>query len=163
MTEILRADFGVRQLLARFDDAVWRKDSEAFASLFTEDGEWKIAGFHFKGRADLRAGFEKLLGLCKRVRIIQGLPLLEIGDGAASGRVSVTELTQMMDGSSAMALGTYYDWFVEAGDRWLFQKRHWGFHYRGPFDVSAPFTDYPDFGAPPNMPAPDQPTFVRKT
>ena len=162
MTELWVADSGIRQLHARFDDAVWRKDADAFADLFTEDGEWKIAGFHFKGRTDLREGFAKLLGLCKRVRIIQGMPLLEVGERAATGRISITELTQMADGSSAMALGTYYDWYVEDGDRWLFQKRHWGFHYRGPFDVSAPFADYPDFGAPPNMPGADEPTFVRK-
>jgi len=162
MTELWVADSGIRQLHARFVDAVWRKDSEAFGNCFAEDGEWKIAGLHMRGRADVGSGFGRLLGVCERVRLIVGDPILEVGDGVASGRMQVTELAKMMDGSSAITLGVYYDRYVEAGDRWLFKWRHWGFHYRGPFDLSVPFSDYPEFGPPPNLPGPDEPTFTRK-
>ena len=44
MSDFVAAEAGIRQLHARFVDAVWRKDADAFAECFAHDGEWKIAG-----------------------------------------------------------------------------------------------------------------------
>lgn len=162
MTDFVVADCGIRQLHARFADAVWRKDAAAFADCFAESGEWKIAGMHFRGRDNILAAFEKLLAACDKVQLIVGTPLLEVGDGVASGRVQVTELAQMNDGSSAMTLAVYYDRYVEEAGRWRFQWRHFGLHYRGPIDFSAALVECPDYGPPPGMPGPDEPTFTRR-
>ena len=43
MTELYVADSGIRQLYARYIDAVWRKDADAFGKCFAENGEWKIS------------------------------------------------------------------------------------------------------------------------
>ncbi len=115
MTEFVIAEYGIRQLHARFADAVWRKDAEAYADCFAEDAEWKIATMHIRGRADIGGTFAKLLAACARVQIIAGTPLLEIGQGTATGRIQITELAKMADGSSAMTLGVYYDRYVEDG------------------------------------------------
>jgi hypothetical protein len=162
MSDLLLADMAIRQLHARFVDAVWRKDADAFAGCFADDGEWKIAGLHFRSRAEIGAMFGKLLSTCDRVMIIPGPPLLDIGDGVATGRVHCTELAKLADGSSAMTLGVYYDRYVAEGDRWLFQWRHWGLHYRGSVDLSAPLVECPDYGPPPGLPGPDEPTFTRR-
>jgi hypothetical protein len=37
--EFLIADCGIRQLHARFTDAVWRQDADEFSGCFTTDGE----------------------------------------------------------------------------------------------------------------------------
>jgi len=163
MTEFVVADSGIRQLYARFTDAVWRKDADAFANCFAEDGEWKLAGLHIRGRAEIGSIFAKLLSDCDRVLMIQGTPVLEVGQGTARGRIHVTELAKMADGSSAMTIGVYYDRYVEQGDLWCFQWRHFGLHYRGPTDLSAALVDCPDYGPPPGMPDPDEPTFTRRT
>lgn len=163
MTDFIAADSGIRQLHARFIDAVWRKDEEAFADCFAEDGEWKIAGMHFHGRDEIAATFGKLLGRCARVQIIAGTPILEVGEGTgtAIGRIQVTELAKMEDGSSALTLGVYYDRYVEGGDRWRFQWRHFSLEYRGPIDLSAELVGSPDYGPFPGMPAADEPTLTR--
>jgi ketosteroid isomerase-like protein len=163
MTEFVVADSGIRQLHARFTDAVWRKDADAFADCFAEDGEWKLAGLHMRSRAEIGSTFAKLLSACDRVLMIQGTPLLEVGQGTATGRIHVTELAKMADGSSAMTIGIYYDRYVDVGGLWLFQWRHFGLHYRGPTDLSAALVDCPDYGPPPSMPGPDEPTFTRRT
>lgn len=162
MTELVIAEYGIRQLHARFADAVWRKDAEAYADCFAEDAEWKIATMHIRGRADIGGTFAKLLAACARVQIIAGTPLLEIGQGTATGRIHVTELAKMVDGSSALTLGVYYDRYVEEAGRWRFQWRHFGLHYRGPTDLSAALVECPDYGPPPGMPGPDEPTFTRR-
>lgn len=155
------ADFAIRQLHAGFIDAVWRKDADAFAELFTTDGEWKIAGMHMRGREEIRGSFGKLLGVCDKVRIILGLPQLDITGETAVGRVHVTELAKMMDGASAITLGCYYDQMAVEDGRWLFKWRHWGMFYRGPFELSGHFVDSPDFGPFPGLPEAEAPTYVR--
>jgi uncharacterized protein (TIGR02246 family) len=162
MTDFLVAESGIRQLHARFVDAVWRKDAEAFGECFALGGEWKIAGMHMRGRAEIASQFANLLSVCDRVLIILGLPVLEVGDGVATGRLHATEYAKLGDGSSAMTIGVYYDRYVEEGGRWRFQWRHWGLHYRGPTDFSAPLVECPDYGPPPGMPGPDEPTFTRR-
>jgi hypothetical protein len=158
----LRADAGIRQLHARFVDAVWRQDAVAFGQCFARAGEWKIATLHFKGRDVIEGKVLQLLGVCERIALIPGQPLLELTAAGASGRVPMTELAKMKDGSSAMTLGIYYDRYVEEEGRWRFAWRHWGLHYRGPVDLSAEFVHCPDYGPPPGLPGPDEPTYTRR-
>lgn len=162
MTDFVVAECGIRQLHARFIDAVWRKDADAFADCFADDGEWKIATLHFRSREEINGAFGKLLGACALVRIIPGVPLLEVGDGTATGRIDVTELAKMSDGSSAMTMGVYYDRYVEQEERWRFRWRHFGLHYRGPLDLSAELVECPHYGPPPQLPDADEPTYTRR-
>jgi ketosteroid isomerase-like protein len=162
MTEFVVADSGIRQLHARYVDAVWRKDFNAFADCFAENAEWKIAAMHMHGRAQIGSLIARLLSGCERVLMILGTPILEVGQGTAAGRILATEFVQLKDGTSAMTIGVYYDRYVDEGDRWRFQWRHWGLHYRGPADLSAAFVDCPEYGPHPGMPGPDEPTITRR-
>lgn len=163
MTDIAAAQSGILQLHARCVDAIWRKDAEAFGECFAVDGEWKIAGMHMKGREEVAGTFAKLLGACKRVQLLTSLPVLDPGEnGEVIGRIQCTEIARMEDGTSALTLGVYFDRYVEEGGRWRFRWRHWGLHYRGPFELSADFVDCPDYGAPPGLPGVDEPTFTKR-
>lgn len=162
MSERLMADYAIRQLHARFVDAVWRKDAAAFAGTFAPDGEWKIAGLHLRGREEIEATFARLLGACAHVIVNLSPPVLEIGAGEASGRIHATEFTRMMDGAFAMTFGVYHDLYVGRGEDWHFARRHFALQYRGPADMSAEFVTGTDYGPFPNRPAPDAPTFTRR-
>ena len=162
MTDFLLADSGIRQLHARFCDAVWRQDAEAFANCFAENGEWKIAGMHICGRAEIGSLIAKFLAACERVLVMPSIPLLEVGDGSATGRLHLLEFAKMRDGSSALTVGVYYDRYVEEGGAWRFQWRHFALHYRGPTDLSETLVESPDYGPPPALPGTDEPTFTRR-
>jgi uncharacterized protein (TIGR02246 family) len=162
MTDFLIAESAIRQLHARYVDALWRKDPESFADLFTVDAEWKIAGMHLRGRDQIKSEFAKFMRHIERTFMIFGTPILQVGDGIASSRTHVTENNKFADGRSASTIGIYYERFVEEGDRWRFKWRHWNLYYIGPPDLSAPFYQCKDFGPPPGMPSPDDPTTVRK-
>lgn len=161
MNEFMEAECAIRQVYARFSDAAFRQDADAYADLFTEDGEWKIASLHLKGREAIRATFGKLLGYTKKVTLLPGMPLLEVDGDTAVSRISCTELTKMPDGSSSLAIGVYYDRFVKQDGRWLFKWRHFSLHYRGPMDYSDELVASPDYGPFPAMPAADEPTLTR--
>lgn len=164
MTDFVTAECGIRQLYARFVDAVWRKDDADFAALWAEDAEWKIATMHFRGRDEIRSAFARLLGACQRVQFIPGPVLLDLApDGTAIGRVNCTELAKLGTGGQSMNIGVYHDRYVEKDGKWLFQIKHFSLHYSGPVDLTTDFvTESPDFGSFPNFPAPDQPTFTRR-
>lgn len=152
MHEFVVAECGVRQLLGRFTDAVWRKDSAAFADCFSEGAVWKIAGMRFEGRAQIASACEGLLGRCERIRLITETPLLEVNGDTAQGRVPVTEMAKMPDGSATLTMGVYHDRFVLEGEVWRFAWRHFSLHYRGPFEMPAGFIPSPDYGVFPGGP-----------
>jgi ketosteroid isomerase-like protein len=162
MTDFVAAESGIRQLHALCVDAIWRKDAKAFAACFAEDAEWKIAGLHMRGRAEIEATFGKLLGLCERVLTLNSTPILEVGEGTASGRTYVLEHAKLANGQAATTIGVYFERFVEQADGWKFTWRHWSLQYRGPGDLSASFYDSPDYGPPPGMPGADEPTTVKR-
>lgn len=162
MPNFMLAEAKIRQLHARFVDAVWRQDAEAFASCFARDGEWKIAGMHMKGREEIGATFAKLLGVCERVITTLGVPILAVDGNQAQGRIPLTELAKMGDGTSALTIGIYHDRYVAEDDCWVFQWRHFSLQYRGPTDLSADMVPSPDYGPFPGLPEPDEPTLTRR-
>lgn len=161
MSDFAVADAGIRQLHARFADAVWRQDAAEFSGCFTPDGRWKIAGMEIEGRAKIAEMCGAMLGRCSHIHIITGMPILEVGNGTAKGRLNMTEFARMQDGSTAMTIGWYHDDYVEAEGRWMFAKRHWSMKYRGAPDLTGLFADTPNYGAFPDGPAPDEATYVR--
>jgi len=162
MTDLLVAESGIRQLHGRYIDAVWRRDASAFVDCFIEDGEWKIAGRHIRGREALGGHFEKFMAASERVLMTIGLPVLEVGQGTATGRVHVSELVKLKDGGAVRTIAIYYERFVEQPDRWRFQWRHFNLYHYGPPDLSAPYYPCLEYGSPPGMPGLDDPTTVRK-
>jgi ketosteroid isomerase-like protein len=162
MTDFVRAEAGIRQLHARCIDIIWRKDAKGFAECFTADGEWKIAGQHVRGRAEIEALFAKLLGLCDKVFTQTGTPILQVGDGEAFGRTYVLENAKLMNGQTATTIGVYHERFVQEADGWKFKWRHWSLKYRGAADLTGPFYDTPDYGPFPGFPDHDEPTTTKK-
>jgi hypothetical protein len=162
MTDLIAADFGIRQCHARFADAVWRQDAASFAGCFAEQGEWKIAGFHFTGREAIETAFGQLVGRCTRVHLVTGQPILAIEGGEVLGRMAMTEFAWMPDGTQALSIGMYHDRYVEHGGQWLYRERFWSFKYRGLIDLSAELAPTPDYGPFPARPSTGEQTYVRK-
>lgn len=152
MTDFSTAEAAVRQLHARYCDAVWRKDQDSFSDCFAEDAEWRIAGNVFKGRITIKTAFAEIMTRFDRVFMTLQTPVLEIGDGRASGRTYSTERTRSIIGEPGLALGTYYEHFIDQGDRWRFSWRLFHLHYAGPHDLSGAFFENSDYGPPPAMP-----------
>ncbi|PEQ14251.1 hypothetical protein B2G71_01195 [Novosphingobium sp. PC22D] len=161
MNDLMAAEFAIRQLQARYADALWRKDADSFAALFTRDGEWKVAGMHLKGREEIRETFARFMLQIDRVLMTFRTPIVDIVDGVITSRTYVTEQNKFADGATASTLGIYYERFVEEAGALRFAFRHWNLHYIGPADLSRKFYEVREYGAPPGFPGPDDPTTVR--
>jgi ketosteroid isomerase-like protein len=160
VTSMIEADFAIRQLHARYMDAVWRMDFDAFGDCFTDDCEWRIGGVVLRGRDEIVEHNRTLFTTkFKRLFITLRTPILELHeDGTASGRTYFSAQNLMADGSGFSPLGVYYERFVDGGDRWRSSWRLFQTLYTGPADLSGSFHDVPDFGAPPAMPPLDATT-----
>jgi hypothetical protein len=161
MIDLVAADFGIRQLHARFADAVWRQDGAAFGACFASNGVWKIAGQEFVGAELIGTSCAALLGRCTHIHLVTSQPILGVDGDTVIGRLSMTEFARMNDGSTAMTIGWYHDRYIEEGGLWRFARRHWSFKYRGAPDLTGFFADTPNYGAFPDGPTPDEATFVR--
>lgn len=161
MTDLVAAECGIRQLHARYVDAVWRQDDRDFADCFAADGVWKIAGMTMRGREAIAEGCRTLVGRCAHVQLIVQTPILDVSGPTAIGRLPMIELVRMPDGTGSMNIGYYHDHYVEAAGRWRFARRFWSMKYRGPPDLSAAFLGTPDYGSFPAGPAEDEETLGR--
>ena len=161
MTDLVAAESAIRQLHARYVDALWRRDTEAFVECFAADAEWKIAGLHMRGRGEIGSQFERFIASSERILMVLTAPVLEVGEGTATSRTFATEYVKLKDGRAVRTLGIYYDRLIDQGERWRFQRRHFNLYHYGPLDLSADFHDCLEYGPPPGMPGPDDPTTVR--
>lgn len=142
MTQFADAEACIRQLHAHYADAVWRKDAVAFAQCFTPDAEWRIGGQVMRGRAEIAREFERSLFSVRRVLIEFRTPQLELtGSDRASGKVYATEHFTWSKGRPTTAIGRYYEYYADAGDRWRISWRLYELLYSGPADLSGEFRE----------------------
>ena len=159
-TEFALVECAIRQLHARYMDAVWRLDYEAFGDCFTEDCEWRIGGVVLRGRQEIVAHNRELFSSkFRRLFITLRTPILELHpDGSASGRTYFSAQNLMADGSGFAPLGRYFERFRKEDGRWRASWRLFQTLYTGPADLSGTFHEVPDFGPPPAMPPLDAET-----
>lgn len=154
----LLAEAGIRQLWARYADAVWRKDFDLFADCFTADATWKIVGRTAQGRGAIVDLFRASTELSDKVMLRFATPVIEIGVDGVSGRTQVSELIKRKSGEGLRTLAVYYDRFAEDDGRWRFAWHHFNLYYLGPPDLSGDYLEVEEYGPPPGFPGPDAPT-----
>ncbi|MCB2077544.1 MAG: nuclear transport factor 2 family protein [Novosphingobium sp.] len=152
MNDLMAARLGVQDVQARYTDAVWRGDPDAFANCFAENAEWRISGRVFRGREEIRSGISVIMANFIHVLITFRVPIVSIGETGIAARTYIDERCAWKNGDTNIAIGRYYDRFVEDGDRLLFKWRLFELHYRGAPDMTGTFFDHPDYGPPPAMP-----------
>lgn len=155
MSDFLEAESGIRQLISRYTDAVWRKDFDALAACYGEDCEWRIAGLVMRGRDEIVAHFANVSTRFRKMFVTMQPPILDVDGAAATGRSYVAEYNTLADGRPFLAIGTYYDRFARHGDAWQFTWRLFQTHYAGPPDMSGEFIEQAEYGPPPAMPPSD--------
>lgn len=162
MSTYADTEVAIRQLHARYGDAVWRKDFDTLLTLYTNDCQWRFGGKIFNGPEEIVGNLRRVLPLFRRVLLTFRTPILSLEkDGTACSRTYMTEQVAFMDGRTGTSIGTYWDRFKLDGGEWKFTWRLWQAHYFGNADLSGSFYEQPEWGAPPNMPPLDAPTYDR--
>jgi hypothetical protein len=143
----------IRQLHARYTDAVWRRDIPTFLTCFTPDAEWLIGGRTRRGTAEIEAFILQIFEDFRHIQMRIAPPILDLGGGRISGRSLVVEQRVSSTGESSTVLGVYYDRCVGEGPDLKFEWRLFQAKYVGENDLTSEFRDLPDPGPSPLLPS----------
>ena len=145
MDEARAADeVAIRGLVARYADAVVRRDEGAWAATWAEDAEWHILGNPTRGRGEIVALWSKLMAGFPWVAQLPNSGVVDVDGDRATGRWYITELGKGPDGSASLTLGVYHDEYRRIADQWYFARRRFDVLYGGPPDLSAKPNPFPE-------------------
>jgi uncharacterized protein (TIGR02246 family) len=121
----------IRDLTARFTDAVNRRDSAALAALFTPDGSWVVPGTTVAaGRGEIAARLDGLLANFDRLIQLTHSGHVDVSDETATAVWYITESAADKAGNAFHFTGVYTDALIRTADGWRFAERSFAFLHR---------------------------------
>ena len=135
--EHLADHLAIRDLIARYTDALNRRDWEAMATQFTADAVWDAGGpamgeqaLYFSGARNIAAGIgNSVSGTSMCVQMTHSTAI-EVTGGRATARSTINEVVGLGVDGGMTSLGTYSDELVlEADGEWRFSRRVFRFLY----------------------------------
>jgi ketosteroid isomerase-like protein len=139
--------FEIEALRGEFTDALMMRDYDRFASLFTENGAWRIPYINAElvSQKEIRAGIERMQGLWDYFVQTAHAGTIQLEGDTAVGRVYVSEFGHMRDGRSELNYAVYHDRYQRTPDGWKFTERLYELIYLDttPLAGSAPHARHP--------------------
>jgi hypothetical protein len=128
-------ELAIRNLLARYGDAVCRRDAAGWVATWSADCTWDLGGGRVThGRDETFALWQKSLAKYPWVAQLPASGTVAVIDGVVRGSWYVLELNHLADGSGVMHLGHYDDTYVRDEGEWRFGVRRFHLVYRGAMD-----------------------------
>jgi ketosteroid isomerase-like protein len=117
--------FEIEALRGEFTDAGMMRDYDRFASLFTQDGAWRMPHIdvEFVGRDEIRAGVERLRDLWEYAVQNAHPGTIRLEGDTAVGRSYIAEIGRLRDGRSHLNYAVYHDRYRRTADGWKFTER----------------------------------------
>ena len=121
----------IEALRAEFADAPMMRDWDRFASLFTQDGAWRMPNIDVElvGRAEIRAGVERLQEHWDYFVQNTHPGTIQLEGDTAIGRAYILEFGQLRDGSSQLHYSLYHDRYRRTDEGWKFTERAYEIKY----------------------------------
>jgi hypothetical protein len=145
MSDGLADQLEIRELTARFTDAVNRRSPRDVAALFAEDGEWHVPGVPVaRGHAAAEALLAGLLGNFDRLVQLVHSGHVELTDDGATATWYLSEIAaSSASGKAFTFVGVYRDQLVRTAEGWRFGTRAFDFLYRAKGDAEARWFPHP--------------------
>jgi hypothetical protein len=116
----------IQNLVARYADAVSRRDFDALAAVFAPDAVWDVTGgtkLRYEG-AELVPGIRRIVEMSNFLAQVHSPAIIEIDGDNASSRVTAFEVGEMQAyGLRFEQFGIYEDSLRKVDGRWLFTER----------------------------------------
>lgn len=126
-------ELAIRDLAARYIDAVNRRDEAAWSATWAERGAWEIMGHRVEGRDGVVGFWRGAMAGFPFAFMQLGSGTLELtGGDEATGRWYLTEHLEQPDGSRVQVLGCYEDRYVREGGGWRFAERRYAILRQAP-------------------------------
>ena len=117
-------ELAIRNLVARYGDAVSRRDGDAWEATWAEDATWTLPGGHdVAGRTNIRAAWERAMSRYPTVVHLIHQGEIRFDGVAATGRWYLSERGTTVDGDPIDHVGAYDDSYVVSEGGWRFSSR----------------------------------------
>jgi ketosteroid isomerase-like protein len=136
-------ELALRNLMARYVDAVNRSDEKAWAATWAEDAVWNLLGTPVSGRGNIVGLWQQMMGSFEFALMMPNSCLFDVDGDTASGHWYLHEYTRDAEGTGTTILSRYLDTYIKQDGEWLFQSRDYNFIYNGPSDLSGSYTAPP--------------------
>ena len=140
----LEDELALQQLMARYVDAANRRDGDAWARTWAEDGCWNLMGMEVNGRDNILQLWQQVVAGFEFAILMPSSHLFEVNGDKASGHWYLQEFTRDLQGERFAAMSRYTDDYVKVDGEWFFKTRRYDFIYRGPADLSGDYTALPE-------------------
>jgi hypothetical protein len=143
----------IRELIARFADAVTRKDPDAFRTLWTEDGEWIIGepmSLSVAGLDRIQATFTRIVCKWEFFAQFASSTLIEIRGSHGKARSTCEEYgINSRSGETYHNIALYFDDLALTPEGWRFKKREYRYLWLDDRPLSGRVFAVPDLGPAP--------------
>ena len=136
----LEDELALKNLMARYVDAVNRRDGDAWSATWAEDSVWNLLGSPVAGKDNILGLWQQMMSGFEFALMMPSSSLFEIDGDSASGHWYLHEYTRDLEGTASTILSRYVDTYVKQDGQWLFKTRDYGFIYNGPSDLSGTYT-----------------------
>lgn len=131
----VETELAIRDLVARYGDAVCRRDETAWAQTWDSDCTWDLGGGRVtRGRDDTVQLWRTSLQKYSWVAQLPSSGFISEDDSGVHGSWYLLELNHRADGSGVMHLCHYTDDYVHSDSGWRFAARTLHVIYRGALD-----------------------------
>jgi ketosteroid isomerase-like protein len=128
-------ELAIRALVARYADAVCRRDPDAWVATWAEDCRWDLGGGRVvSGRAETLNLWRTAIAKYDWVGQVVTSGLVEVEGDQARGWWYLIEFNQRAQGDGTLHLGHYDDEYVRTPGGWQFASRTMHMLYRGAMD-----------------------------
>jgi ketosteroid isomerase-like protein len=134
----------IRNLVARYSDAVSRHDEASWAATWTEDAVWDVGIAKASGREACVKTWNQLMGQFRFVTQLPQYGTVELAGDQATGTWHYLEIGWPAEGPGMLTIGHYRDRYTRSAEGWRFAERVFRIMYMGPADLSAAPIGHPD-------------------
>lgn len=136
-------DLAIRDLNARYTDAVNQYNPLHWINCWTDDARWNLMGTRVTGKENILSLWQQLMSDFEFALIMPSSSLFTLNPDLpdrASGHSYQHEYTRDKAGNGHTLLGRYLDEYRKIDDEWYFQTREYQILYRGNSDLTGQFT-----------------------
>jgi len=130
----------LRDLMARYVDAVNRYDADAWIATWDEDAEWVLAGNVVSGRDNILALWRQVMESFDFALLMPNACLYELDGDSATGHWYLHEYTRDRSGSGSRLLSRYADSCVRRDGQWSYLSRGYHVMHSGPAELGGDFS-----------------------
>lgn len=133
-------ELALRELMSRYVDAVQRRDVEAWAATWDDNGSWNLVGTEVSGKPAVVALWQQMMAGFEFALMLPSSCLFHIDGDRASGHWYLQEYTRDLEGNGSSIVSRYLDTYTKRDGQWLYLSRQCELIYHGAADLSGSYT-----------------------